>query len=270
MEIIGYLASIIIGISIGLIGTGSGTLTIPVLIYLFKVDVITTTAYALFIGGVTSAIGSISYIRNKLIHIKTVISFGVPSIVGVLLTRAYIMPNIPDSIFQSGQFHLTKDLFIITLFAILMSIASFSMIKESKEPKNNDKQKAKINYPLIALEGLVVGIVTGLVGTGGGFLIVPTLVIFLHLSMKEAVGTALIIIAAKSLIGLLGEPNLADMDWKFLFSVLVFTISGVLIGTYLSRHMDGKKLKPIFGWVIFILGVGIIIKEVFLNRLFAG
>ena len=267
MEIIGYLASIFIGISIGLIGTGSGTLTIPALIYLFRVDVITATAYALFIGGLTSAVGSISYIRNKLIHIKTVISFGIPSILGVLFTRAYIIPNIPEKIITINGFTVTKDLFIITFFAILMAIASYSMIKKTNDNEVKERKKLNINYTLISIEGLVVGIITGLVGTGGGFLIVPTLVVLLKLPMKEAVGTTLLIIAAKSLIGFLGEPNIAGMDWKLLISVVSCTISGVLIGTFLSRRIDGRKLKPFFGWVLLILGLSIIIKEIFMNRL---
>lgn len=270
MEIIGYLASIFIGISIGLIGTGSGTLTIPALIYLFGVDVVPATAYALFIGGLTSAVGSISYIRNKLIHIKTVISFGLSSIIGVLFTRSYIIPNIPENIMNINGIVVTKDLFIITFFAILMSIASYSMIKKTKESEVKEHRKLKINYPLIAIEGLIVGIITGLVGTGGGFLIVPTLVILLKLPMKEAVGTTLLIIAAKSLIGFLGEPNIAGMDWKLLISVVSCTISGVLIGTFLSRRIDGRKLKPFFGWVLLILGICIIIKEVLLNRILAA
>ena len=178
MEIIGYIASILIGISLGLIGSGGSILTVPVLVYLFSVDAVSATAYSLFIVGFTAAIGSIAYFKKGLVNIKTAIVFGIPSIIAVFFTRAYIVPAIPKEVFSIGNFIVTKSILMLLLFAILMIVASFSMIKKNKQKDNELKEgQQQFNYPMILLEGLLVGIVTGLVGAGGGFLIIPALVL---------------------------------------------------------------------------------------------
>jgi uncharacterized protein len=204
MEYIGYIASILIGIALGLIGGGGSILTVPVLVYLLGVDAVAATSYSLFIVGATSAVGSVQYFRKNLVNIKTAIVFGIPSIIAVFLTRAYIVPAIPKEVFTIGTFVITKSILMMLLFAILMIAASYSMIKKSKKTEEIEEEQ-KFNYPLILIEGSIVGILTGLVGAGGGFLIIPALVILSKLPMKEAVGTSLVIIAAKSLIGFFGE-----------------------------------------------------------------
>jgi hypothetical protein len=261
MEVAGYIASIVIGVSLGLIGGGGSILTIPVLVYLFKVDAVLATAYSLFIVGVTSAIGSASYFRNGLVNIKTAIVFGIPSIIAVFFTRSIIVPAIPNEVFRVGDFIVTKGILLLLLLSVLMIAASYSMIKKSKKPLNNDITEQKFNYPLILAEGLVVGVLTGLVGAGGGFLIIPALVVLSKLPMKEAVGTSLVIISAKSLIGFLGESGETIMDWTFLMKVTAFAIVGIFIGSALSKKINGDKLKPAFGWFVLIMGVYIILKE---------
>jgi uncharacterized membrane protein YfcA len=151
------------------------------------------------------------------------------------------------------------------LFAILMIAASFSMIKKDKKKTEDNGAKQKFNYPIIFLEGSIVGILTGLVGAGGGFLIIPALVILSKLPMKEAVGTSLVIIAAKSLIGFFGEGNETIIDWTLLTKVSAFAIGGILIGTLISKKIDGAKLKPAFGWFVLVMGIYIIIKETILK-----
>lgn len=262
MEIAGYIASILIGISLGLIGGGGSILTVPVLVYLFSVDAVLATGYSLFIVGTTSAIGSVNYFRKNLVNIKTAIIFGIPSIIAVFLTRAYIVPAIPNDILHIGELVITKNLFIMALFAVLMLAASFSMIKKSTIAVDAENGVQKFNYPLIIVEGIVVGTLTGLVGAGGGFLIIPALVILSKLPMKEAIGTSLVIIAAKSLIGFLGE-SFETLDWTFLLSVSAFAIVGIFIGTALSKRVDGDKLKPAFGWFVLVMGIYILIKEFF-------
>lgn len=262
MEIAGYIASILIGISLGLIGGGGSILTVPVLVYLFSVDAVLATGYSLFIVGTTSAIGSLNYFRKNLVNIKTAIIFGIPSIIAVFLTRAYIVPAIPNDIVHIGELVITKNLFIMALFAVLMLAASFSMIKKSTIAVDAENGVQKFNYPLIIVEGIVVGTLTGLVGAGGGFLIIPALVILSKLPMKEAIGTSLVIIAAKSLIGFLGE-SFETLDWTFLLSVSAFAIVGIFIGTALSKRVDGDKLKPAFGWFVLVMGIYILIKEFF-------
>ncbi len=265
MEIIGYISSILIGISLGLIGSGGSILTVPVLVYLFSVDAVAATAYSLFIVGFTAAIGSVGYFKKGLVNVKTALVFGAPSIVAVFLTRAYIVPGIPKEVFSVGDFVVTKSILMMLLFAVLMVAASYSMIKKDKKKTEEDLGPQKFNYPVILLEGAIVGVVTGLVGAGGGFLIIPALVLLSKLPMKEAVGTSLVIIAAKSLIGFFGESGETVINWTLLSSVAAFATVGIFIGIYLSKKIDGAKLKPIFGWFVLIMGVYIIIKETLLK-----
>lgn len=266
MEILGYLASIFIGISLGLIGGGGSILTVPVLVYLFAVQPVQATALSLFIVGLTSAVGAINYFKQNLVDTKTTILFGIPSIIAVYLTRKWIVPSIPNEIFKIGNFQFTKSLFLMLLFALLMILASYSMIKPSK--KNHDKPKKELS-PLLKnlipfLEGSVVGVLTGLVGAGGGFLIIPALVVVAGLEMKVAIGSSLVIIALKSLLGFLGE-NLNEIPWAFLSIISGFSILGIFIGTYLSKKIDGNQLKPAFGYFVLVMGIFIIVKEVFIN-----
>lgn len=265
MEIIGYLASIVIGISLGLIGGGGSILTVPVLVYLFSVEPVLATAYSLFVVGLTSLVGSFAYFRKGLVNVRTAIVFGIPSIIAVFMTRAYIVPAIPKVVATVGGFVVTKSILMMVLFAILMIAASYSMIKKDKKTSAEDAGEQKFNYPLILVEGAVVGLLTGLVGAGGGFLIIPALVVLSRLPMKEAVGTSLVIIAAKSLIGFMGEGSGTVIDWIFLCKVSAFAIAGIFIGATLSKRIDGAKLKPAFGWFVLVMGIYIIIKELFLK-----
>jgi len=263
MDIAGYSASIFIGIALGLVGIGGSILTVPVLAYLFNIDAFLATGYSLFIVGTTSIFGSFSYFKNKLVNIKTAIVFGIPSIISVFFTRAYIVPAIPQEIYSIGNFTITKSILLMLLFACLMIFASYSMIKKHQSTNEEIQTgKQQFNYPLILVEGSIVGILTGLVGAGGGFLIIPALVILSKLPMKEAVGTSLVIIAAKSFIGFFGESSETMIDWLFLLKVTGFAITGIFIGMALSKKINGEKLKPAFGWFILVIGIYIIIKEI--------
>ncbi|GAB5465737.1 MAG: sulfite exporter TauE/SafE family protein [Candidatus Kapaibacteriales bacterium] len=228
-------------------------------------DAVIATGYSLFIVGLSSAIGSVSYFRNGLVNIKTAVIFGIPSIIAVYLTRAFLVPSIPHEVFAIGSFIVTKSVLVMLLFALLMIAASYSMIKKGKRQVAHHIAPQKFNYPAIILEGGVVGILTGLVGAGGGFLIIPALVILSKLPMKEAVGTSLVIIAAKSLIGFLGEVGETDIDWAILSKISAFAIAGIFLGTIFSKKVDGTKLKPAFGWFVLVMGSYIILKETILN-----
>jgi hypothetical protein len=263
MEILGYIASVIIGISLGLIGGGGSILTVPVLVYLLGVEPVVATAYSLFIVGATSLVGAYPKYRQGLVEIKTALIFGIPSIAAVFITRKYLVPLIPDHIFSLGDLEITKPVFIMVLFALLMLAASYSMIKNgAKEAIGEEPQR--FNYPMILLEGAVVGILTGLVGAGGGFLIIPALVLFSKLPMKMAVGTSLLIIAAKSLIGFTGDLSHYTMDWQLLLIVTAAAIAGIFIGNGLNKKIPGERLKKWFGWFVLVMGVYIIIKELFI------
>lgn len=268
MELFGYIASIAIGLALGLIGGGGSILTLPVLVYLFGVPVLLATTYSLFIVGITALIGSVSFYKQKLVNIRIFFVFGIPSVVAVFLTRLYLVPLIPDEVIEFGTFVVTKDMFIMGIFSILMLGSAYGMLRPSNHKMRSEKvfspsMTQKINYPLVLLEGTVVGGVTGLVGAGGGFLIIPALVFLGKLPMKVAVGTSLLIIAAKSLIGFMAEFNEFAVDWILLTTVSLFAIVGMLIGTLLSKRISGEKLKPMFGWFTLVMGMYIIIKEFF-------
>lgn len=266
MEIIGYIASLVIGISLGLIGGGGSILTVPVLVYLFRVQPVVATAYSLFIVGSTSLVGSFPKYKGNEINLKTALIFGLPSIAAVYATRAFIVPAIPDELFTIGSIVFTKSLLMMLLFAVLMVFASVSMIRSKKEVVAEDENAVqKFNYPVILLEGVVVGILTGLVGAGGGFLIIPALVLLSKLPMKQAVGTSLLIIAAKSLIGFTGDLKNASMDWSLLLSVTGLAIIGIFIGNKLSKKVSAEGLKKGFGWFVLVMGIYIIVKELFLS-----
>lgn len=262
-QLIGLFASLIIGLSLGLIGGGGSILTVPVLVYLFGVEPVLATAYSLFIVGLTSAVGTFPKYKQGLVNVKTGLLFGAPSIAMVFLTRKFIVPAIPTELFTWGNFTLTKGILLMGLFAILMIAASFSMIRESKPTASNYETNSvnSFNYPLILAEGTVVGLLTGLVGAGGGFLIIPALVLLTKLPMKEAVGTSLLIIAAKSLIGFLGDLSQQKMDWMLLLLVSGMAIIGIFIGNSLSKKIDGQKLKKGFGWFVLAMGIYILLKE---------
>lgn len=263
MIVAGYLGAVVMGLSLGLIGGGGSILTVPILVYLLGVDAVAATAYSLFVVGATSLVGSFSHVRLGNIHWRTALVFGAPSIVAVFLTRLYVMPAIPNEIARVGTFTVTKGVFLLTFFAVLMLLAAWSMIR-TWSPAENPSQKRHFNYPLILAEGLVVGVVTGLVGAGGGFLIIPALVLLTGLPMKQAVGTSLMIIAAKSLIGFLGDLQGAQtIDWGLLLSFSGVAILGIIAGTLLSKQISDAKLKPAFGWFVLVMGIYIIAKELF-------
>lgn len=262
MEIIGYIASLIIGVSLGLIGGGGSILTVPVLVYLFQVNPVLATAYSLFIVGATSLVGAFPKYKSGEINIRTAVIFGIPSIAAVFATRAFIVPAIPKEVFSIGDLVVTKSLLTMLLFAVLMVLASVSMIRNKKQ-KQEENGKQHFSYPLILLEGTIVGILTGLVGAGGGFLIIPALVLLSKLPMKQAVGTSLLIIAAKSLIGFTGDLGKQSMDWTLLLSVTGLAIVGIFIGNALSKKVSADSLKKGFGWFVLVMGIYILVKELF-------
>ena len=223
------------------------------------INPVISTGYSLFIVGISSLVGAYTYFKKDQVDFRTAAVFGVPSIVAVYLTRKFLVPSIPIEILSVGDFVLIKDVGIMVLFAGLMIAASYSMIKDRKGSQG--AKEIKYNYPLITLEGLVVGTLTGLVGAGGGFLIIPALVLLSGLSMKMAVGTSLIIIAVKSLIGFIGDVQNHAIDWTFLLSFAALSVFGIFIGSKLSNFIPGQKLKPAFGWFVLVMGVYILGKE---------
>lgn len=261
-EVLGFSASILIGISLGLIGGGGSILTLPVLVYIMGINPVLSTAYSLFVVGTTSLAGAFNFMRKGLVNYKAALVFAVPSFVAVFLTRKYLVPMIPDSLFTLGGFEVTKNTGIMLFFALVMLAASYSMVKEDKIEPEGARGELQFNYPLIGLEGGVVGILTGIVGAGGGFLIIPALVLLAKLPMKMAVGTSLLVIAAKSLIGFAGDISNTTIDWTFLLEFTSLSIAGIFLGSFLAKFISGEKLKKSFGWFVLVMGIYIISKEI--------
>lgn len=261
LDLLGYFGALIIGVVLGLIGGGGSILTVPVLVYLLMINPVTATAYSLFVVGATTLVGAINSLKKKLVDFRTATVFAIPAFIAVYSTRKFLVPAIPELIFSFWGFEVTKDIGIMLFFAIIMVVASISMIKNNgkKEPAET---KIKYNYPLIILEGLVVGVLTGVVGAGGGFLIIPALVLLAKLPMKKAVATSLLIIAVKSLIGFIGDIENLKIDWIFLLIFTGLSILGIFLGGYLNKYIDGKKLKTAFGWFVLVMGIYIIVKEI--------
>ncbi len=259
MEYFGYFASIIIGISLGLIGGGGSILTIPILVYLFKVNPEQATSYSLFIVGLTALFGSYSHYKMGNLKLKSALYFAIPSVVSILIIREVIFPQIASTLFSVASYSVSKDFLIMIIFSVLMITAAISMIRKSQP----EIKSAETNYIQLSFIGFVVGIITGFLGAGGGFLIIPALLFFAKLPMKQAVGTSLLIITINSSIGFGGDLYIGTpINYPFLLSVSTMALLGMLIGSQLSKKIDGTKLKPIFGWFVLVMGFYIITKEV--------
>ncbi|HZY78306.1 MAG TPA: sulfite exporter TauE/SafE family protein [Cyclobacteriaceae bacterium] len=260
-EIIGYLSAIVVGFVLGLLGGGGSILSIPILVYLFNIEPALAGAYSLFIVGVTSFAGAIPKYKQQLVHLKTGIVFGLPSIVSIFLTRSFIVPAIPEEICFIGSFLLTKRILLLGLFAILMVLASIPMIRGKRDIASDSKRFRTV---LVILEGILIGFLTGLVGAGGGFLIIPALVFLTGLHFKTAVGTSLFIISVNSMSGFLGDALHHEMNWPLLLSLTALAVLGIFIGNHYSRKISGIRLRMAFGWFTLVIGVYILIREAFL------
>ena len=262
MEYLGYFISIIIGLSLGLIGGGGSILAVPILVYLFHINPDQATSYSLFIVGITAMVGSYSHYKLGNLKIKAALVFALPSVLSLLFVRDVILPRIPSIVFTVNSFEVSKNLMIMIVFAFLMIAASISMIRRST-PKEIVIRDGSIR---IAAIGLLVGFITGFLGAGGGFLIIPALLFFANLPMKQAIGTSLLIIFINSLIGFAGDVLKGnEIHYELLLTISAIALIGMFIGTYLSKKIDGAKLKPAFGWFVLVMGIYIIIKEFFLN-----
>ena len=261
MEFLGYFFALIIGLIMGIIGGGGSILGVPIFVYLFDMNALTATTLSLFVVGVAGAVGATGNARQGNVDFKTALLFGIPSVLSVIFVRKIILPHLPDPLFSIGTFPIEKNLFILVLFAALMLISSIKMIVGNPKIETTNQSP---QYPMLVTQGIAVGMITGMIGAGGGFLIVPALVMLLNLEMKKAIGTSMMIISMNSLLGFLSSQN-TEINWQFLLIFTSIAVIGMLIGIQLAKKIDGKKLKPIFGWVVLMMGIYIIIKEIFFH-----
>lgn len=261
MEALGYIASFLMGITLGLMGGGGSILTVPIMVYLFSISPTMATGYSLFVVGITALIGSAMYLRKGDIDIKVGLTFAFPSVIGVTLSRGLIIPKIPDVILDVSGFTLTKEILIMATFAALMMAASYSMIKKKSEKKPMQVHPL-MRVSIIAVEGLVIGLIAGFVGAGGGFLIVPALVLLAGLPMRVAIGTSLMIITLQSLLGFAGDVlRGASVDWPLLGIVATVAAIGIIIGSATAHKIKEAKLKITFGWFVLIMGAVILTEQ---------
>jgi uncharacterized protein len=260
-EIIGYISALFIGLILGLTGGGGSILTVPILVYILAYNPVTAAAYSLFIVGTTSAFGATVNHFKGLVDIKIGFLFAIPSFIAVFLTRRYIVPNLPENIFTIGNFILTKSAFLMVLFAVIMFFAALSMLKKKK---NKNISNVKSNKSVLITQNFIIGVIIGLIGAGGGFLIIPSLFLFAKLPMKKAIGTSLFIISMNSLIGFLGDVHNLEMDWPFLLKFSGITIIGIFIGIYLNKFINELQLKKGFGYFVLIMAFFILYKEIYL------
>ncbi|MCC9041881.1 sulfite exporter TauE/SafE family protein [Myroides sp. M-43] len=258
--LIGYALALLIGISLGLIGSGGSILTVPILVYIMKVEPFVATAYSLFIVGSTSLVGGVKNYIDKKVDLKTVLLFGIPSVITVYITRAYLLPLVPDVI-SIGSWNIDKNIALMILFALVMFTSATKMIRPRKGIEVQDNKPALSG---LVLQGILIGLLAGTVGAGGGFLIIPALVLFAKMPMRQAVGTSLCIIAIQSLIGFLGDLGHTTMDWAMLLTFSGISIIGIFIGIYLTKYVPDKNLKKSYGYFVLIMAIYILIKEVFL------
>lgn len=253
-----YFLALLVGIVLGLIGGGGSILTVPILVYVMDVSPVTATAYSLFIVGISALVGAQRFYQRGDINFKFSLYFAIPSLLGVFFCRRWIVPNLPETIQFFELFAIQKNTFILVFFGGIMLLASLSMLFSWKLSATNRDN----NFLLIALDGIIVGIITGFVGAGGGFLIIPALLLLTNISMKQAVGTSLLIIAIKSILGFTAELN-NPIEWDLLLLFTAFSILGIVIGSHYSKLIKGPLLKKSFGIFVLLMAVAILVKELF-------
>ncbi|MDB0040921.1 sulfite exporter TauE/SafE family protein [Algibacter sp.] len=257
-QILGYIGALIVGLVLGLIGGGGSILTVPLLVYLLGYNPVVATAYSLFVVGTSSMVGTYQKHKKGLVDFKTGLAFSFPSFVAVYLSRRYLVPGIPETIFSIGDYEISKGMGIMIFFAIIMLLASISMIRKGKDEEVVSKSQP---YYKTFVQGLIIGTITGVIGAGGGFLYVPALVLWANIPMKKAVGTSLIIVTINSLIGFMGDVQTLDIEWGFLLIFTLISILGIILGVFLSKFVSGPKLKKSFGFFVLIMAIYIIYKE---------
>jgi uncharacterized membrane protein YfcA len=251
--IIGYFFGFLMGGTLGLLGAGGSILTVPILIYFFQIPPLTATGYSLVVVGSIALVGALRYSRQKLVDCPSVAIFCIPSVVAVLLTRTLLIPNLPNPIFG-----ISKDAFVIFLFGLLMLASAFFMLRRSRitPVAAPDKPLQPLSIALLMVCTAGVGVLTGLVGAGGGFLIVPTLTGLFKLPIKKSVGTSLAIIACNALTGFNGDLLIGQaFDWSLLTKFLAVTLIGMFVGTALNNVVESARLCKLFAVFTFVVAV---------------
>jgi uncharacterized membrane protein YfcA len=237
--------AVAIGISLGLIGAGGAIVAVPALVYIGGIEPRLASGYALFMVAVASAIASSQHIRERRVDIPSVLAFGSTTIVSILLVRRFIAPLVPPTL-------------QMILFGIVLLVAAARMLQSSSPPSETAR------HPMyLAVYGTIIGAISGVLGTGGGFLMTPALVLWAGLDMKRAVATSLVLISVNSAVGVAADMWAGTpYDWPLVLGFTGLTTLGILTGIALSRRIDGTTLRKGFGWAVLAIGLAVLAEEV--------
>jgi uncharacterized membrane protein YfcA len=258
MELLGYVAMMCVGLILGLLGSGGSMLAIPVLIYIFSMDIESASSYSLFLVGVTSLTGAALRQKEQLLSLRAGLLFGLPSILTTFMTRKWLLPVLPESFASWGTFQLMKEDALVITLALMMIGSSVMMWRSVSTTAPGEK----FNHLRLILAGLVVGMLGGLVGVGGGFLILPALIFFAGIPIRTAVGTTLLIIACNSLLGFCGDILNHAVNWYFLLTITGLSVGGLLFGEWVHQRLSAPfRGHTALAWVMMLTGVSMIVKQ---------
>lgn len=248
MTIVLYVIALLIGTSLGLIGAGGAIVAVPAFVYLGKIPATTASGYALFVIAIATLVGAAQYIRKGLVDWRSVLAFGATTLTSIAAVRKFVMPLLPSDI----------DTILMLAFAGVLTAAGTAMLRSQPKPHQGEPP----HIARLTLLGLGIGILSGFLGVGGGFLMTPALVLWANLDMKKAVGTSLVLISSNGIAGALADLSTnANYDWPFLLTFTGLTTVGVFIGTVLSHRIDGERLKKGFGYFVITLGIAVLLRE---------
>lgn len=239
--------AVFVGIALGLLGGGGSILTVPLLAYVAGMDAKAAIATSLLVVGVTSAIGAISHARAGRVQWRTGLIFGAAGMAGAY-AGGLLARYIPGTVLLIG-------------FAVMMIATAIAMLR-GRKTIDTGHTNHRLPVPKILAEGLIVGLVTGLVGAGGGFLVVPALALLGGLPMPIAVGTSLIVIAMKSFAGLAGYLTSVHINWTLALAVTAAAVAGALIGARLTAMINPDSLRKTFGWFVLVMSSVILAQEI--------
>lgn len=259
MYIIGIVLALLIGIILGLVGGGGSILTVPMFHYFFGETMLMSTTYSLFIVAIASSFGVLQRLPKKQVDFHKGIIFVIPSMLTALSIRLWIMPLFPIS-FSVNSFELSRD---VAITILLIAVMIFTAIQTLK--KKSEKALQQTTTFEIAMFGILTGFLSGFIGAGGGFIIVPIL-LRMGLDMKKAVGTSMFIIAIQSFVAVIGDffneeiTRGSGIDWELLIHITIITVIGVLIGTLLQKRFSMERLRKIFSFLLLAVAAGLMYK----------
>lgn len=254
-EILGYFLILIVGITLGMMGSGGSILTVPTLVYTLGIAPSDATTYSLFLIGMTSIFASYTKFKNKEIDFGLVLRFGLPSMVSIFLTRSFILPLIPEFIEIPFLGEISTDTLLMMLFSVVMVAAGWNMMRKKSDNEVVDEMKKSNGSLGLILLAISIGFLSGILGAGGGFLIIPSLMIFAKVSLRKAIAASIVIVMLNSLIGFAGDyQQFSTLNYQILGFLLIFSVVGVFLGNYWGKKIQTQTLQRGFGYFVLALG----------------